>query len=123
MSRIEAGIATQVADLSRPPQASADSRNQTEQALISQAESPSDSAAPVTAAEIRAVAQHLQKVIQSESGKELAFDVDEEADKQLFMKVTDTKTGEVIRQIPGPEVRKLRSRLNESLSLFLDKLA
>jgi uncharacterized FlaG/YvyC family protein len=37
--------------------------------------------------------------------------------------IRDLDSGEVVRQIPTPEIRELRARLDKIVGLFLDKEA
>jgi flagellar protein FlaG len=46
------------------------------------------------------------------SSRQLAFSVDESSDRPV-VKVTDTESGKVIRQIPSEEVLKLSERLRD----------
>lgn len=55
-------------------------------------------------------------------GTNLQFSLDKTAN-EMVVKVTNTKSGEVIRQIPSEEVIKLRKKLEELTGLLFDKKA
>ena len=55
-------------------------------------------------------------------GTNLQFSMDKTA-KEMVVKVTNTKSGEVIRQIPSEDVIKLRKKLEELTGLLFDKKA
>jgi len=122
MSRIEATVATQVGDASRPRQAVRDSQLQVEQArsLAVQAQDPSNES--IKSDDLRAVVQRLKQVIEAASGRSLDFNVDEDS-KLSYVTVRDMSTGEVIRQIPSEEVRELKSRIDEMIGLLFNKQA
>jgi flagellar protein FlaG len=121
MSRIEATVATQVGDASRPRQALRDSQLQSEQARVL-AVTTNSQGDGVRAEDLRAVAQHLKQVVEAASGRALDFNVDEES-KLSYVTVRDQKSGEVIRQIPSQEVRDLKARIDEMIGLLFDKRA
>ena len=122
MSRIEATVATQVGDASRPRQAVRDNQLQVEQAraLKVQAEDPRNES--IKPDDMRAVVQQLKQVIEAASGRSLDFYVDDEA-KLSYVTVRDQKSGEVIRQIPSEEVRQLKARIDAMIGLLFDKRA
>jgi flagellar protein FlaG len=122
MSRIEATVATQVGDASRPRQAVRDSQLQVEQArsLALQAQDPSNES--IKSDDLRAVAQQLKQVVEAASGRSLDFNVDEES-KLSYVTVRDMTSGEVIRQIPSEEVRDLKKRIDAMIGLLFDKQA
>ncbi len=53
---------------------------------------------------------------------ELKFNKDDETG-QTYVKIVDKETGEVIREIPPEEVRKLAEKLDEMVGILLDKKA
>jgi flagellar protein FlaG len=122
MSRIEATVATQVGDASRPRQAVRDSQLQVEKArsIAVQAEDPRNES--IKSDDMRAVVQQLKQVIEAASGRSLDFYVDDEA-KLSYVTVRDQKSGEVIRQIPSEEVRQLKARIDAMIGLLFDKRA
>ncbi len=58
----------------------------------------------------QALAEHFNQLAQ-QSGRELNFSVDQESD-QLVIKVMDSGTGKVIRQIPSEEMLRLARELH-----------
>ncbi len=122
MSRIEANVATQVADSSRPRQAVRDSQLQVEQARVTATTAVDPGNDPIAAEDLKAVTQQLKQVIQAASGRSLDFSIDEES-KQSYLTIRDMTSGEVIRQIPSEEVRSLKARIDEMIGLLFDKEA
>ena len=53
------------------------------------------------------------------SNTELNFSVDKETEKML-LKVIDSKTGEVIRQIPADEALHIAARISKLLGILVD---
>ena len=51
---------------------------------------------------------------------ELKFNKDEETG-QTYIKIVDKETGDVIREIPPEEVRKLAEKLDEMVGILFDK--
>jgi flagellar protein FlaG len=124
MARIDAAVATQVADVSRPFQSSRDSEAQARQARSTE-NSASETglvAAEPRADEVRAAAQRMQKVIESATGRELDFALNDRF-KELVVQISDRKSGEVVREIPSKEFMQLRERLNDLLGVFIDEKA
>ncbi len=122
MSRIEATVATQVGDASRPRQAVRDGQLQAEQARALQVNSENPGGESIRADDLRAVTQQLKQVIEAASGRSLDFSVDDET-KLSYVTVRDLKTGEVIRQIPSQEMRSLKKRIDDMIGLLFDKKA
>jgi flagellar protein FlaG len=119
MSRIDAVVATQIGEISRPPQVGNDIQQQSQQALVTLGNAEG---AAVSSEDFRAVASQLRQVIEAASGRRLRFDVDDES-KISYVKITDQATGDVIKQIPSQEVLDLHARLDELIGLFINKLA
>lgn len=65
----------------------------------------------ISAEQIESAVSQLSEFVQT-NNKQLNFSVDEGSDKQV-VKVIDTESGEVIRQIPTEEVLKLSERLQD----------
>ncbi len=120
MSRIDASIATQVGETSRPRQSALEGRLQTEQAQ----RSANDPASPksVSADELRAVAAQMKQVVEIASGRKLSFRIDDSTDA-MVVEVSDAMTNEVIKQIPGEAVLLMRERLEEMVGLMIDRTA
>ncbi|HAT09323.1 MAG TPA: hypothetical protein DCS97_01720 [Planctomycetes bacterium] len=124
MARIDAAVATQVADVSRPFQSNRDSEAQTRQARSAE-NSASETALAATeprADDVRAASQRMQKVIESATGRQLDFALNDRF-KELVVTISDRKSGEVVKEIPSKEFMQLRERLNDLLGVFVDEKA
>jgi flagellar protein FlaG len=124
MARIDAAVATQVADVSRPFQSTRDSEAQARQARDTEnsASETSLAAAEPRADEVRAAAQRMQKVIETATGRQLDFALNDRF-KELVVEISDRQSGEVVKQIPSKEFMQLRERLNDLLGVFIDEKA
>ncbi|UUD64972.1 flagellar protein FlaG [Pseudomonas seleniipraecipitans] len=85
---------------------------------------PAPAVAQVPAEDVRNPSrEELQKAVASVESftqsirRDLKFSMDDESGK-VVVKVTDSKTGEVIRQMPSEEALKLAQRLEEARSLL-----
>lgn len=125
MSRIDALIATQVADTTRPVQTREDQHLQVataRQRTVSGAESVfSTGDKEPSADELHSAIAHIKQVIEVASGRQLAFSVDDTG-KTLLVKIVGDH-GEVIRQIPSQEVLDLRKRINALVGAFINQKA
>ena len=125
MSRIDALLATQVADTTRPVQTREDQHLQVataRQKAISGDEgalSAGDKAP--SADELHSAIAHIKQVIEVASGRQLAFSVDDTG-KTLLVKIVGDQ-GEVIRQIPSQEVLDLRKRIDALVGAFINQRA
>ncbi|MFW5828709.1 MAG: flagellar protein FlaG [Planctomycetota bacterium] len=123
MSRIEANVASQVGDLSRPRQSVSDQREQADAVRRRSISNPEKATeAPVRSDDVRSAVAELRQVIESASGRELAFNVYEET-KDVFVEISDKGSGEVIKQIPAEEVLDLRSKIKEMVGMFVNEQA
>ncbi|MBN8524985.1 MAG: flagellar protein FlaG [Planctomycetes bacterium] len=124
MARIDAVVATQVGDSSRPQQSLRDADAQAGEArrIASSASEAPDLAPEPSAEELRASAQRMQKVIETATGRELAFALNDRF-KELVVQISDRRSGEVLKEIPSKEFLKLRERLNDLVGLFVDESA
>lgn len=118
MGSITATAATNLGDVVRPRQVEQDSVQQTKQAQV-QALNPERSASKLMAGSVNAdqlasAASALKQVVESASGRKLNFDVHK--DTGLVVRITDSETGEMIRQIPGEEVIRLHERLSQAVN-------
>lgn len=126
MSRIDAQVATQVSDVTRPVHVSREQQLQVAAARLRSASAMPDDAvlaneeAP-NADEVRAAAVQIKQVIETASGRQLSFGVDDTG-KTLLVKVM-TPQGEVIRQIPSKEILELRERINALVGALFDEQA
>jgi flagellar protein FlaG len=123
MSRIDASVATQIADANRPQQAQREQADQAQEArrLETQAQDPKalQGARPE---EVRAAAERMQRVIESATGRQLDFALNDRF-KELVVRISDRKSGEVIKEFPSKEFMKLRERLNDLVGMFIDENA
>ena len=125
MTRIDALMATQVADTTRPAQTRQDQHLQVaaarqrevagaEESLVASDDAPS-------ADELHAAIAHIKQVIEVASGRQLAFSVDDTG-KTLLVKIVGDQ-GQVIRQIPSQEVLDLRKRIDALVGAFINQKA
>lgn len=123
MARIDATIATQIADTARPQQSAQDAQDQTVEARRVEAASQEPaSQTPAKPEEVRAAAERMQRVIESATGRQLDFAMNDRF-KELVVRISDRKSGEVIKEIPSKEFMKLRERLNDLIGMFFNKTA
>ena len=123
MTKIDAALAPQVADVYRPPQTAKTILDQGQQTNLNKLqEAGEDGDAPISPEDLRMVTKQLKQVIATTTGKELAFDVDEDS-KTSFVVVRDEKTGDVITQLPSKEVLNLKARLHDLLGALFNKRA
>lgn len=85
------------------------------------AEGVEDKVQPVAVAQsgargIREAVENIQEFVQSVR-RDLNFSLDDSSGK-VIVKVTDTHSGDVIRQIPSEEALELAERLSEARSLL-----
>ncbi len=124
MSLVDASLATQVGDASRPPQQIQDRQQQATVANVKAVNDGTDAGQTVTADDARAIATRMKQVVEAGGTRRLSFDVDKDDDNELYMTVSDLETGEVIRQIPTKEMRDLHARLQQQpIGILLDKKA
>jgi flagellar protein FlaG len=120
MSRIEATVATQIADANRPLQSSSDRSSQQQATQVAKVHQAPE--APIAADDVRAAAARLKQVVEAASSRKLSFSIDHDSG-ELFVQVKDMATGEVIRQIPSKEVMSMHQRLDEMMGILLDREA
>ncbi|MCH5291355.1 MAG: flagellar protein FlaG [Treponema sp.] len=65
--------------------------------------------------------QQLQKLSDMVMGHKLQFNVNDELGK-VVVKVVDSRTDEVIREIPSQDVQKLHARMRQTMSLLFDEM-
>ena len=75
------------------------------------AETEKQESADVSVEQIETAAAQLSEFVQT-NNRQLNFSVDEGSNKQV-VKVTDSQSGDVIRQIPSEEILKLSERLQD----------
>ena len=71
--------------------------------------------------EINTTVDELNKAMET-VGTKLSFSVDKET-RQTVIKVMDSRTGEVIRQIPSEEMLRISQRITELLGVLTDHAA
>ncbi|MBB5218499.1 hypothetical protein DYE49_04840 [Treponema rectale] len=69
----------------------------------------------------KADVQELQRLSDMVMGHKLQFNVNEDLNK-VIVKVVNSKTNEVIREIPSEEVQKFQSRLKRQIGLLFDEV-
>lgn len=121
MTRIEANVATQFADVTRPQQSAQDLVSQAIEARKVSQKDDVLSNREISAEELNSTIAQIQKVVQAATGRALSFEVDDEQ-RNLIVSVKDSD-GEIIRQIPSDEVLALRRRLEDLVGVFLDSEA
>ena len=125
MARIDALIATQVGDTTRPIQSNLEANEQANEARRKDETGVGKdalSATPAKPEEVKAAAERMQHVIETATGRQLDFALNERF-KELIVRVSDRKSGEVIKEVPSKEFMQLRERLNDLIGLFIDEKA
>ena len=125
MPRIDAIVATQMADIQRPAQSERDKDQQAQAAKIRDLKAATDGdAAPVSAHDIRAAAARLQQVIAASTNKQLSFSYtkDELTDEQVIV-IKELGSDEVIRKIPGDEIVKVGKQIDAIIGMMFDRNA
>ena len=123
MARIDANVATQIGDQSRPYQAVRDGQAQSAEARRQESSAAEPrTLTPATADEVKAAAERLRQVIETATGRQLNFDVNDRF-KELVVKISDRKSGEVLKEIPSKDLLKLRERLDDLIGMFIDEKA
>lgn len=125
MSRIDANIATQAADVVRPHQSAREIQLQAEQDRNRKTkEAGQDPDQRVDAKDLRAATAQLQQVVEAAGISQLAFGFGEDKETgDTYAVIRDTESGEVVRQIPSTEVLRLRDRIREMIGIMFDKQA
>lgn len=122
MDSITNRLTTHVADATRPRQNALDGQAQARQAIVHRQQKPDAgvvSDKTVTADDVHAAAERLKKVVQAASGRQLNFGL-AETTGNLFLEIRDSKSGEVLKQIPGEAVLELAERLDVIVGVLLD---
>lgn len=125
MSRIDANIATQAADVVRPRQSAREIQLQAEQDRSKKTkDAERDPDQKVESTDLRSATAQLQQVVEAAGVKQLAFGFGEHKESgDTFVVISDKDSGEVIRQIPGEEILALRDRIRELIGIMFDKQA
>jgi len=124
MVRIDANLAAQVADTTRPIQTTRDGENQAVEArrIEAAAAEPGLSAKVASADELKAAAERLQSVIETATGRKLQFSVNDRFN-EMIVRISDRNSGELLKEIPSQDFMKLRERLDDLLGLFVNEKA
>jgi flagellar protein FlaG len=71
---------------------------------------------------VKSATETLKQVIEAATGRQLDFTLNDRF-RELVVKISDRKSGEVVKEIPSKEFMKLRERLNDLIGLFVDEKA
>jgi flagellar protein FlaG len=124
MARIDAVAATQVGDFTRPTQSVRDQEAQALEVRKSELSSkePDAYGKDPTPDEVSASIKGIQKILETATNRQLNFAVNDRF-KELVVRISDSKSGEVIKELPSKEFMKLRERLNDLIGMFIDEKA
>ncbi len=123
MSSIQDTVAVHLGPASNPRPMSQERRDhQRDVDALSRMAAPEVDSRSVSAEDLQAAAAQLKQVVEASSGNRLNFDIFEET-QQLYVKVRDVGSGEVIKTIPAEELLHLRKRIGDIVGLVLDEQA
>ena len=74
-----------------------------------------------TKAETEASARELQRLSDLVTGHKLQFNVNQELDK-VVVRVVDTSTNEVIREIPSEDLERIQARMKHAIGVLFDEM-
>ena len=74
-----------------------------------------------TKAETEASARELQRLSDLVTGHKLQFNVNQELDK-VVVRVVDTSTNEVIREIPSEDLQRTQARMKHAIRVLFDEM-
>ncbi len=87
---------------------------------IKEAEEQNSTNAPITDPKtVSKAVEEIQKLCDM-CGRKLQFRVNTDT-HQIIVKVIDTSTDKVIREIPSEEIQRLRARIRETVGLLFDE--
>ncbi len=92
-----------------------------EDALISRSGSEVVDSIKKTKADIEADAKELQKLSDLVMGTKLQFNVNKELDS-VIVKIVDTNTEQVIKEIPSADMQKLKLRIRKAIGVLFDEM-
>lgn len=72
-------------------------------------------------AETEASARELQRLSELVTGHKLQFNVNQELDK-VVVRVVDTSTNEVIREIPSEDLQRIQARMKHAIGVLFDEM-
>ncbi|HNQ98036.1 MAG: flagellar protein FlaG [Spirochaetales bacterium] len=118
MSIEVASIGQQLTAMDRRLEGSVNASLRTTSQALQTTEKASD-AAPISEEKVSQIAQQLES-ISSLFDRTLKFQVSKELE-QVIVKVIDSSTDKVIREIPSAEIQNLQLRIKEALGLLFDE--
>lgn len=121
MSRIDAIVGSQVGDIVRPVQTQREGAAQVQAAQVASGQRVG-SGSPPKADDLRAIAAQLKQVVEAGSGRRLAFTIDDSTES-LVATVSDSNSGEVIKQIPSESILRMQERLSALIGSLVDEQA
>ena len=74
-----------------------------------------------TKAETEASARELQRLSDLVTGHKLQFNVNQELNK-VVVRVVDTSTNEVIREIPSEDLQRIQARMKHAIGVLFDEM-
>ena len=120
MSIEVANIGQQLTAMDRRLEGSVNSSLRSTSAALQTAEKTAhDQEAEQDPDKIRKVVEQIQN-ISNMFGRKLQFSISNEL-KEVIVKVIDSNTDKVIREIPSAEIQKLQIRIKETLGLLFDE--
>jgi flagellar protein FlaG len=124
MARIDAAVATQIGDLTRPYQTARESDAQVAEARRVQVADPEAKGLikEPSPDDLDAAIKGMQQILETATGRQLNFALNDRF-KELIVRISDRKSGEVIKEFPSKEFMQLRERLNDLIGLFIDEKA
>lgn len=72
-------------------------------------------------AETEASARELQRLSDLVTGHKLQFNVNQELNK-VVVRVVDTSTNEVIREIPSEDLQRIQARMKHAIGVLFDEM-
>ena len=88
------------------------------------APAPAATPAPATQAEVRQAASQVNKALQRTESANLEFSVEgDNQNKQVVVRVVDSQTKEVIRQIPSAEMMAISQTMDKMSGLLIQQKA
>jgi flagellar protein FlaG len=124
MARIDAAVATQIGDMTRPYQTVRESDAQAAEARRIQVADPEAKGIvkEPSPEDLDAAIKGMQQILETATGRQLNFALNDRF-KELIVRISDRKSGEVIKEFPSKEFMQLRERLNDLIGLFIDEKA
>ncbi len=124
MPRIDANLATQLADLpqARPAQSNLD-RDRAAQQIV-QAKAEIGDSPPAHADDLHTTARRVRQVVEAAAGKQIDYGLRiDDKTKDVVVRFTDQESGKVIKEIPSKEMRQLGDRIDAIVGMLFDQQA